>query len=410
MTTSPFPRSPSQHIAIAALLVGGATMQTGCLGDLSIGTASPMHATETSTATSTLSGNSAANTHIVVKSPASLTSTQTDLSVDPVCEHISLEANVLNPCGRITGLAYSPDGAYLASSSYDVSADSTVWRMSDGQRVARFAAEDWAGSLAIAFSNNGRYLAAAAITTPGDPGTLRLWDISTGSLVYSLHVSVGSYASALAWSPDSALLVVGGESAAVEVWNLAKGQLVSRLATGGSNHNVHFSPDGTRLLAAGVDGQARIWNTSDWSALGFTLSIADEMADASYAPNASLIASTGWGDDGIAEVRLWDSATGTLLQTLSTRATPLAHTLWTRQGTLVTNDWGGVVNEWTLQSDGWLELSASWSTAGGATGTMPKEGELGRSVALAASPAGGNLVAGGMDPSTGSYGFMFLTR
>jgi WD40 repeat protein len=143
--------------------------------------------------------------------------------------------------------------------------------------------------------------------------------------------------------------------------------------------------------------------------VSFTLAIADEMSDASYSPDQVQIASTGWTDAGTAEVRLWNATTGALLQALSMGTAPISHTLWSSQGILFANDWGGVVRAWTRQSDGRLNPSSTWSTAGSATGTMPGAGELGRSVALAVSPQGTGLVAGGMDPATNAHGFMFLS-
>jgi WD40 repeat protein len=407
MTTS-LPRTmAARHFAIRMLLAcfGIAVLQSGCLADLDVGT-SPMRTTDSTTSTST---GTPTGTGAPTGTSVAPTSTQTDLSVDTTCEHLSLKPNVLNPCGRITGLAYSPDGQYLASSSLDSSANVVVWRMSDGARVARYGAIDWAGSLAIAFSGDGRYLASASYAAPGDPGVLELWEVGTGQLVYGIDVSLGMHADTIAWSLDSSLLAIGGEAPGVEIWNVQTHQLVHRLAIDSATHNIHFAPDNSRMLTISADGNVRMWNVGAWTEPTFTVTVGPQVTDAAFSPDQLQIVTV---NSDRPDVRLWNGWTGEWMQATPVFPGTVEHVIWVDRDTIITNDSSGLVTSWSMQGDGWLKNPTGWTwmTAGTASGGAPDAGQFERSRALAISPSGKTLAAGGMDPATNRYGFMFLAR
>ena len=73
--------------------------------------------------------------------------------------------------GRITSVAFSPDGLTLASASEDGTVRLWDWKRS---RVVRTLAGHTGGVRSVAFSNDGRYAATA-----GEDGTIRLWDVAT---------------------------------------------------------------------------------------------------------------------------------------------------------------------------------------------------------------------------------------
>lgn len=363
---------------------------------------SPRPATTTKLVTATMSNTgTATGTQTVVgvvAIPVSsvATATQTYAPAEDNCDRLTLRPGVLNPCGRTISLAYSPDVQLLASNR-------AVWRMSDGQRVARLeSSED--SNLQAVFSNDGKYLASSRFAGSGD--MVQLWDGKTLAPIATLPVATGNYASALAWNLDSSLLAVGGFNSTIEIWNVARRELVKSLTAACSTDTIHFSPDDTQMIVASCDERARIWSVSDWRQLAYVLSIASEMSDANFSPSQGWIASTG-SNGAVQEVRLWSAEDGSLLQVVGTHSNFISRVLWAGE-LLISNDWGGVVNSWRMQTDGRFHLSTSWSTAGTATGQAPQTGEYGRSIGLAVTSYNTNLVAGGYDPVTGRYGFMFL--
>jgi WD40 repeat protein len=83
--------------------------------------------------------------------------------------------------GRVTTLAFSPDGKVLASGGWDDSV--RLWDVASGQQTRRLEAHRGMVA-AVAFSPHGKVLASRG----GLDGTLRLWDPASGK---ELHAVTG---------------------------------------------------------------------------------------------------------------------------------------------------------------------------------------------------------------------------
>ena len=79
----------------------------------------------------------------------------------------------------------------------------------------------------------------------------------------------------VAFSPDGTLLAAAEVDGAVQMWNLATGQAVGAPLEadrpGGSVNGLAFSPDGKLLAAADSDGTVRLWNPATGQAVGAPL-------------------------------------------------------------------------------------------------------------------------------------------
>ena len=145
------------------------------------------------------------------------------------------------------------------------------------------------------------------------------------------------------------------KSGAIELWRASDGALLLSIPYPTSVHNVHFSPSGAQLIAGGVDQRATVWNIPAGT-LALTLNgIADEMADATFSPDGKQIASTSAGGNG---VRIWDAATGTLLQTMSGHANYVSSVVWVGNDRIISGDWQGNVISWTRTSHGGVRAVA----------------------------------------------------
>src|SRR5207249_3491044 len=113
----------------------------------------------------------------------------------------------------VSQLASSPDNRTLAVASRD---DTSVrlWDRATGKEVRRLQA---GGPITcLAFSPNGKTLAAGWGGPRNARGALRLWDPTTGRVLRDIDCP--SLDSSLAYSPDGNLLAFGGPSG-IHLWD-----------------------------------------------------------------------------------------------------------------------------------------------------------------------------------------------
>jgi WD40 repeat protein/tRNA A-37 threonylcarbamoyl transferase component Bud32 len=176
------------------------------------------------------------------------------------CQHPSLMLR--GHSGAVRSLAFSPDGARLASAGADGVV--RVWEAAvvyGGVALPPVELPDSeAGVWAVAFSPDGIRLASA-----GADGAVRLWDIVPGekpsSRLLCRHVGA---ARCVAFSPDGLRLASGGDDAKVRVWDVPPGAAPALFG----EYTLHtaevrcvvFHPDGARLASGGADKKGvRVW-------------------------------------------------------------------------------------------------------------------------------------------------------
>ncbi|VTT97734.1 wd40 repeat-containing protein : WD40 repeat-containing protein OS=Nostoc sp. (strain ATCC 29411 / PCC 7524) GN=Nos7524_0419 PE=4 SV=1: FecR: WD40 [Gemmataceae bacterium] len=109
---------------------------------------------------------------------------------------------------------------------------------------------------AMAFTRDGRYMAA------GTNGAVQVWDVPERKLVRTIEGFERSV-SALAFSPDGALVAAGMGDGQAWVWSAATGRRVQVIETGERGvRSLVFSPDGKSLAAATSRAPVTLWDVA----------------------------------------------------------------------------------------------------------------------------------------------------
>jgi WD40 repeat protein len=153
-------------------------------------------------------------------------------------------------------VAFSPDGVLVASASYDRSV--RVWNLDQG-RPYRVLREHTDAVFGVAFSPDGRWLASAS----ADRG-VKLWDLSSGTRLWTLSDATDAVL-AVAFHPATGELWAAGADRHLRAWRVTEAGATARLALlahAGPILRLAFSPDGTKVATSSADLTVKIWETA----------------------------------------------------------------------------------------------------------------------------------------------------
>ena len=199
----------------------------------------------------------------IYQAPAILPKTPAKASKGLSIPQIPPMSNMLFACyghsSRVTSLAWSPNGKWLASASYDKTVH--VWDATNGKQLSTYK-EHRDRVNALVWSPDSTYLASAS-----DDGMVRVWNALSGTplVTYAGH---NGPVNALAWSPvlsayGNALpsqIASAGTDKTVHIWDSSQGtnQYIFRNHTD-AVHAVAWSPDGRRVASGGEDRLVLVW-------------------------------------------------------------------------------------------------------------------------------------------------------
>jgi WD40 repeat protein len=216
--------------------------------------------------------------------------------------------------GGVNGLAFTPDGKQLVSSSWTKAV--RVMNLAD-EKIARTIEADAQQVTCSALSADGKLLA-----TGGLEKVVKVWDLESGKLLQTLK-GHNRWTTAVAISPDGKLVAVGEDQATrnnepkgvVKIWEVESGKEVASIPD--EVLGLAFSPDSKLLATTGGwvpntnQRVVRVWTVK--GKIRFSLPGHQKgLYRVAFSPDGKFLASAGEEK----EVGLWDMKTGGLKHTL----------------------------------------------------------------------------------------------
>ena len=225
----------------------------------------------------------------------------------------------------VTSVAFSPDGRYIASGSYDGTA--RVWEVATGREIARMTHNNLVNSVAfspngehvlsgskdlrvwetltgketarmtpdglvsvVSFSPNGRYVVSGS-----GEGNLQVWNATTGQEI--AHMTQDGSVASINFSSDSEYVVSGADD--IHVWDVTSGYEIDRMASESSVHSVAFSPNGKYVVSGNEYGTAQVWELATGEEVA-SVTHDDVVASVAFSPDSQYVVSAA--DD----IRVWE--------------------------------------------------------------------------------------------------------
>lgn len=191
-----------------------------------------------------------------------------------------------------SALAVSPNSQWVAAGYVAETGVVRLWNAKTGKPGRQFLLPSMSDVTGVAFSPDGRFLAASYGVTGDLPdqwmGRIRVWRLSDGK-EWTTFTGHSDLVWQIQFSPSGQTLASASYDGTVRLWNLATKKLHALRRTGGHSSNVAFSPDG-RFLAAGSGNQVVIWPTADAKDKGRRLNLESFVNGIAYSPDGRTLA------------------------------------------------------------------------------------------------------------------------
>jgi mono/diheme cytochrome c family protein len=209
---------------------------------------------------------------------------------------------------KVTAIAWAPKGDSFATAGGAPTEEGEVKLFTAGGKpLAEFKSPHSDTVFGLAFSPDGAMLATA-----GADKFVRVFDPASGKLLKSFEGHT-QHVLDVAWGPDGKRFVSAGADDFIKIWDYEKGEKVRDLKGSAKQvTRIAFAGKGPNFLTAGGDGVVRRWSIDTGDPSRTFADGKDFLYAVAATADGSLVASGG--EDGL--VRLFDGKSGQMLKTI----------------------------------------------------------------------------------------------
>jgi WD40 repeat protein len=142
--------------------------------------------------------------------------------------------------GEALAVAWSPDSGTLAIAKLG---EIQLWDIASQAYIKSIETKEYV--LSLDWNHDGTLIAGASIYVPDQP-SVRIWDVSTGTLLQTFVGQQGSITSVV-WDSQSSRLISTSTDNSVRVWDAATGQILQNYTINYRVFAAVFSPYGGRV-------------------------------------------------------------------------------------------------------------------------------------------------------------------
>jgi WD40 repeat protein len=215
-------------------------------------------------------------------------------------------------------VAFSPNGKILAAGEVD-EPGIYLWDTADGKLAATLSARRagtmWGSNMSVttlAFSPNGNTLAVGIGGSSFTHGATYLVDTATGRTTATFADPGSRGVTQVAYSPNGKTIAIADGNGSTYLWDVVTGHITAIIESGG-DVGAAYSPDGRTLATVGGSG-IDLWDSATGRRTAtLTGASSGDCPSIAYSPNGKTIASSA----GIGSIHLWDITTRQITYTFT---------------------------------------------------------------------------------------------